>query len=370
MFSFPAKHINDFILKNVKEEAIINPTKLVTPEKFVDETKLGAISRMKLDVKSLEEVESPRRKSKLKAEQLYFKNNNADQDLKRDLRRSNFKRFDLQMAPKDDFVQLRQFHKVDQKIVNRLTPVKLEKPRFEFHDITAVVNSYPQILRKLGLVLDFLIPYNPSEIPNSGSINLIINALEFDEEGTTVSLPPTAYNITNTGFYIGDKPNTIFDKGFVKINTSEFSVVQIDADGTALKTNNMAENKVQEIAKFYEIKAELFKSNALKFKQLEEPEPPQEEGLPYMRSAGIAITKNGMAEHLYKSIETNIQLKAAFSKAQVQKVQLNQEKLKRVGGNLQNIQQQQLPQLQNVSLKMKIPEKILYTRHFRISCWI
>lgn len=361
MFSFPAKHINDFILKNVKEEAIINPTKLVTPEKFVDETKLGAISRMKLDVKSLEEVESPRRKTNIKAEQLYFKNNNADRDFKRDLRRNNFKRFNVQMAPKDDFVQLRQFHKVDQKIVNRLTPVKLEKPRFEFHDITAAINSYPQILRKLGFVLDFLIPYNPSEIPNSGSINLLINALEFDEEGTTVSLPSTAYNITNTGFYIGDKPNTIFEKGFVKINTSEFSVVQIDADGTALKTNNMAENKVQEIAKFYEIKAELFKSNALKFKQLEEPEPPQEEGLPYMRSAGIAITKNGMAEHLYKSIETNTQLKAAFSKAQVQKVQLNQEKLKRVGGNLQNIQQQQLPQLQNVSLKMKIPEKILYT---------
>ena len=360
LHSFPAKHIHDFILKNVKEEAIVNPKQLVTPEKFVDETKLGAISRMKLDVRNIEEVESPRRKTSIKAEQLYFKNDNFDRNLKQDLRRDKFKRFDVQMKPQDDFVQLRQFHKVDSKIINRIQPVKLEKPRFEFHDITAVVNSYPQILRKLGFVLDFLIPYS-TEIPKSGSINLVINALEFDEEGTTVSLPPTAYNLTETGFYIGDKANTIFDKGFVKINTGEFSVVQIDADGTALKTNNMAENKVQEIAKFYEVKAELFNSRALKIKQLEEPEPPKDEGLPYMRSAGIAITKNGMAEHLYKSIQTNIELKAAFSTTQVQKVQLNQQQLKRVGGNIQNIQQQNLSPVQNFSLKMKIPQKVLYT---------
>ena len=359
--SFPAKHINDFILKTVKEEAIVNPTRLVTPEKFVDESRLGAISRMKLDVANIEKVESPQRKTTLRANELYFKNDNFDREYKTNLRRDRFKSFSSQMQPKEDFVQLRQFHKVDKEIITRIKPVQLEKPRFEFHDITSVVNSYPQILRKLGFVLDFLIPYNAAEIPSTGSISLIINALEFDEEGTTVSMPATAYNITSAGFYIGDKPNTIFDKGFVKINTSEFSVVQIDADGTALKTNNMAENKVQEIARFYEVKAELVKSRALKIKQLEEPEPPSDEGLPYMRSAGIAITKNGMAEHLFKSIETNIQLKHAFVATPVQKSQLKQERLKRVSSNIQNIQQQQQPAIQNLALKIKIPQKVLYS---------
>ena len=360
IYSFPVKHINEFILNNYREAAIINPTKKISPEVFVDENKFGAISRMKLDVKTLDEVEQPKRKTTIKAEQLYFKNTSDDTKLRADVRRDKFLRFTKQMQPKDDFVQLRQFHKVDRDVIKRITPVKIEKPRFEFHDITAVVNSYPQILRKLGLVLDFLVPYNTS-IPNSGHISLVINALEFDEEGTTVSLPPTAYQITNNGFYIGDKPNTIFDKGFVKINTDEFSVVQIDADGTALKTNNMAENKVLEIARFYEVKAELVKSRALQIKQLEEPEPPEDEGLPYMRSAGIAITKNGMAEHLFKSIETNVQLKQAFIASPVRKVELSQERLKRVGGNLENIQLQQQPALQNLKLKMKEPQKILYT---------
>lgn len=360
IYSFPAKHINEFVLNSYKEAAILNPTQKISPEAFVDDNKFGAISRMKLDVQTVDKVDTPTRKTTITAEQLYFKNDTDDTKLRTEIRRDKFLKFTKQMQPKDDFVQLRQFHKVDRKVITQITPVKIEKPRFEFHDIMAVVNSYPQILRKLGLVLDFLIPYNNS-IPNTGNISLVINALEFDEEGTTVSLLPTAYQITDSGFYIGDKANTIFDKGFVKINTDEFSVVQIDADGTALKTNNMAETKVLEIAQFYEVKAELIKSRTLQIKQLEEPEPPEDEGLPYMRSAGIAITKNGMAEHLFKSIETNVELKKAFASTSVQKVELKQERLKRVGGNLENIQLQQQPALQNIALKIKAPQKILYS---------
>lgn len=359
-YSFPVKHINDFVLKSYRETAIQSPSRKITPDEFVDENKFGAISRMKLDANTLDEVEVPGRTKTIKANQLFFKNDNDDKKIRSDIKRGKYLRFASRMQPRDDFGQLRQFHKVDRRIVTRLTPVKMEKPRFEFHDITAVVNSYPQILRKLGFVLDFLIPYNKS-IPKSGHINLLINALEFDEEETTVSLPPTAYEITAKGFYIGDKANSVFDKGFVKINTGEFSVVQIDADGTALKTNNMAENKVQEIARFYEIKAELVKSRALQIKQLEEPEPPEDEGLPYMRSAGIAITKNGMAEHLFRSIKTNVQLRQDFVATPVKRVELKQERLKRVGGNLDNIQLQQQSALQNLALKIKVPSKILYS---------
>lgn len=359
--SFPAKHINDFVLKSYKEEAIVEPKRFVTPEKFVDENKFGAISRMKLDVNSVEEVEKPKRKTTLKTHNLFFRNDNDDERVKTDLRRNRFKSFTQEMNPRFDFVQLRQFHKIDKKIIIRDTPVKPEKPRFEFHDITAVVNSYPQILRKLGFVLDFLIPYDESKIPANGTIGLVIKALEFEEEGTTVSLPSTAYNITSTGFYIADKPNTIFKQGFVKINTNEFSVVQIDADGTALKAQNMAENKVQEIARFYEIKAELIKSPKLQIKQLEDAQPPEDEGLPYMRSAGIAITKNGMAEHLFKRFESNIQLKQKFTATPIQKVQVKSRKVRTTQpatGDIQTIQQQAI---KNLDLKMKLPNKVLYS---------
>ena len=138
------------------------------------------------------------------------------------------------MDPQNDFTQLRQFHRVDRTVGPRLN-IQLKKPTFEFHDILATVNSYPQIMRKLGFVLDFEIPYQ-SSIPNKGTIKIIPDGLEFDEEGTTISVPITAYEITNNGFYIGDKVDSIFKQGFVKINTDSFSVVQVDADGAALKS--------------------------------------------------------------------------------------------------------------------------------------
>lgn len=371
IYSFPAKHINDFVLNSYRDIAITNPVKKVSADVFVDETRFGAISRMKLDAGKIDDLEKPQRKTTVKANNLFFKNDNDDKVFRTDLRRNKFVGFSQQMKPKDDFVQLRQFHKIDKKVITRNNPVILEKPRFEFHDILSVINSYPQIMRKMGLILDFLLPVS-SSIPASGTIALVINSLEFQEEGTVVSLPSTAFNLTTKGFYIGDKPGTIFKSGFVKINTSEFSVVQIDADGTALKTSNMAENKVQQIARFYEVRTELAQSRNLKIKQVEDAEPPEDEGLPFMRSAGIAVTKNGMAEYLVNRMNSNFQLIKEFKALPVQKMEMkpfqqNQPAKNQPSGNLQNIQLQnnvqnaQTANLANIALNIKLPETVLYS---------
>ena len=344
--SFPIKHIQDFIIQSYKREAIVDPKLKVTPEKFVDEDNLGAISRIKLDARTVQQATKSNRRVKMQASKMMAKKIDDDQNLRRTLQQRKFKRFEKRMSPKDDFTQLRQFHQVD-KLKPKLH-IKPEKPAFEFHDIMAVVNSYPQIMRKLGIVLDFIIPYD-SSFPDKGTIQLVPKSLVFEEEGTTVSTPATAYEITNKGFYIGDKTNSIFKQGFVKINTNEFSVVQVDADGAALKTSNMAENKVQQIARFYEVRSELSVSRNLKIKELEEAEPPEDEGLPFMRSAGIAVTKNGMAEHLFKRIENNLQIKQNFVTASPQLMQI-QPKPK-----IQGV----VPQM--VQLKVKTPVQVLYS---------
>lgn len=353
-YSFPVKHINDFLIKSYKEIAISNPKELLGAEIFVDENRFAPITRMKLDAQSVENAISPNFRNTINASQLYFKNDNDVREFKADLQKNKFTRFVKQMQPREDFVQLRQFHKVDKELVIRDKPVKMEKPRFEFHDILSVVNSYPQMMRKLGLVLDFLIPYTTT-IPNLGSLSLVINALELDEEGTTISTPLTAYQITSTGFYTGDKPTSIFKKGFVKINTDAFSVIQIDADGTALKANNMAETKIQELAQFYEQKARFTHDEQLIVSNVENIKPPEEEGLPYSRSAGIAITKNGMAEHLVNSINSNLLIKQKFVVAPVRKVEMKPRFLNQTSGNIQPVEKA------NLLLKIRIPETILYS---------
>ncbi len=350
IFSVPVKHIKDFILNNYKVAAIESPRQLLTAEKFVDTKRYGAISRYKLKETNIQRVSSiSSRKKKippLKVSDLLFKDDKEDMELKNTLRRSKFRRFEKQMNPKSDFVQLRQFHRMDNKIREGIT-IKINKPEFEFHDITAVVNSYPQIMRKLGFILDFVIPYD-SSIASSGSIKLVPESLGLDEKDTTVSLPVTAYKITQKGFYVADKSDSVFKQGFVKINSDEFSVVQVDVDGAALKTNNMAENKVQQIAKFYETRAELANSLTLKRMNLQFVEPPEDEGLPYMRSAGIAVVKNGMAEYLIASIDTNYKLKNKFLNTKSQKIKIQKRAI-----------QGKTPVM--AQLTIKEPEILLYT---------
>ena len=327
IFSVPVKHINDFVLNNYKIAAIDSPQQLLSAEKFVDDKRYGAISRYKLESKNIQKISYPsttkRKTAPLKKSDLMRKDDTEDTDFRSRLKDSKFNRFEKKMNPKSDFVQLRQFHRMDSKLREGVS-IKINKPEFEFHDIMAVVNSYPQIMRKLGFILDFTIPYN-STIASSGSIKLIPETLELDEKGTTVSLPVTAYKITAGGFYVADKPSSVFKKGFVKINSDEFTVVQIDVDGAALKTNNMAENKVQQIATFYESKLELEKSITLKKRNLQFVEPPEDEGLPYMRSAGIAVVKNGMAEHLTASIDTNYKLRSIFLNTKTQKLKIQKK---------------------------------------------
>ncbi len=351
-YSAPILHVKDFILKNVKSAAVQNPKTLVSADKFIDKKAFGAISRFQLNEKEIEKSEA-QPKDKLKpvlAKKLMLKEEDFTKSIRKDLSKNKFVRFKPTMSPTSDFVQLREFHKVDRKEIKPLT-FKIKKPVFEFHDIMAVINSYPQIMRKLGFILDFEIPYE-NNIPTKGTIKLVPEALDLDETKTVVSIPATAYDLTATGFYVSDKPDTIFSKGFVKINSDEFSVIQVDADGAALKTSNMAENKVQQIAKFYEARSKVGKlkkrKSPNKIQQLKLVEPPEDEGLPFMRTSGIAITKNGMAEHLSKSIKLNENLKIKFKQAPIKKIEVKKKIL--IG---------QTPSL--TDLRIKEPEVVLYS---------
>ncbi len=344
IYSFPVKHVQDFIFKTVKEEAVLNPSRKIRAERFVDEGQLGAISQHKLQDEAVKRV-SQKQLHQIKPIPFVARRQEEDIKIQQRVKSDRFKRFDAQMNPKSDFAELRQFHRVD-KAIKTSPKLELEKPHFEFHDVVATMNSYPQIMRKMGFVLDFTIS-NLEDLPAKSTLSLVPQNLDISTD-YTLSIPTTAYELTDTGFFVCDKADSLFKQGFVKVNTGDFEVVQIDADGAALKTNNMAESKVQEIARFYEVKAEISRSKVLRPEIMDEVEPPQEEGLPYMRSAGIAITKNGMAEHLFRRIEQNVQLKKDFKAVNVKPLDVNALKTKNT-------------QFQLKPFPVKLPSKALYS---------
>jgi hypothetical protein len=299
LMSYPSRHIKDFILNNYQRFAISNPTKAISIDEFRDTTGLGSISRYRpLDEKTYEGLKEQKRRREL-SESEVFEGMKIDRRIfERRLqisKNTRFVPFREDPEPELDFFQLRDFHQVEKKPLE-VAPAKLKKPEFEFHDVLSIVSSYPQIQRKLALVLDFTMEKDNS-IPNTNVLNLIPTGFDFNDE-TEISCPKVAYALNNDRFYVRSDESSIIDQGFVKVNTPAFNVFQIDSDGAALKLNNQVENKIIEDTKKKIVNINLLGSKTLQAKRMPE-EKAEDSELPALRSAGIALARNGLAEALH-----------------------------------------------------------------------
>ncbi len=312
LISYPTRHVTDFVLNNYQKYGISNPTKNLDIKEFRNTSGLGSISRyLPMDEKEYEKLRKTPRRREITEAQIFERLKIDRRVLERRMKlKKNYKfiPFQQQQNPTTDFLQLRDFHQVERKPL-KTAPAKLVKPEFEFHDVLSIVSSYPQIQRKLALVLDFTIPFD-NGIPKSGVLSLIPTGFNF-KDTTDISCPKVAYGIAKGSFIVRSKNDSIIDQGFVKVNTPAFNVFQIDTDGAALKLNNQVENKIIEDTKLKLVNINLLGSKTLKAKQLPE-EKPEETGLPSLRSAGIALSRNGLAEVLHlrfkKANKLNIKL--------------------------------------------------------------
>ena len=355
--SFPVAHIRNFLLEQVKKIAIESPVQLVPITNFIDPERLGAISGIQIDPKILnpENPQNPQKGNRNFAPKSFLLMNDTQSKSMRNVLKTNrFIPFKKQAEPASDFIQLKDFHKSERKIAEKLI---IKKPQFEFHNILSVLNSYPELMRRLGFILDFVIPYE-STIPASGTIHLVPKNIEFSEVNTKVSVPKTAYSITAKGFYAADKSDSVLKKGFVKINTDNFAVVQMDTDGMALKTAQTVDEKTIQVSDFFQRKTSAnfsaqtaFQNLSLKpvittagasnlktsnvntvrnvnaepvknlssaeikpkftlqkMKPLEKMklvEVPSREGLHTIRTAGIALIRNGMSQQVAEKLQRN-----------------------------------------------------------------
>jgi len=293
--SYPIKHIQSFVLDTYKKFGVESPDRLLEPSVLRDPKGLGQISRFK-------KRDTPKQKPPSSAARVPaysdFDFLDTDEDTIKRLdairKKNGFIPFQTQANPKRDFAQFQDFHKTYKP--TRKTPLpKIKKPEFEFHDILAVSSNYSQIQRKLGVILDFSFEA-PNNIPKQNAFRLIVKGMDFTT-ATEMSVPLTAYRLSSDGFYADSKQNSPIALGFVKINTDKFTAFQIDTDGIALKVNQMVDNKIQEEVKLKVVELELGQSK--KFSNGVVPaDPPEKEGLPTLRSAGIGIARNGMGEYL------------------------------------------------------------------------
>jgi hypothetical protein len=128
----------------------------------------------------------------------------------------------------------------------------VDVPKLDFHQGVAAVGDYPRVMRRLGLVLDFVFE-RPAGIPDQGSLSVEIKWPEgFPQSPGHVnrSAAWTAYEFAGDFFGPRFQANGPHVVGYLDLrNVSDdpfdekrrhFALLQVDVDGTALKTVDFA----------------------------------------------------------------------------------------------------------------------------------
>lgn len=171
----------------------------------------------------------------------------------------------------------------------------------DFHAVLTALNSYPSLLRALGLVFEIEIPSSlcPSS-PNAGAYGSIgVSKVtpgfswkivpQFQVNGTSYWLDKDAFCAAPAaspaaqadGNYV---PGDVF-KGFLALSFQDFFLSQVDLDGALLKAIGLADN-VQNLMQLDNIQA-------------------IDQTLPSLRSAGISLMADGRALQLLQALQDN-----------------------------------------------------------------
>jgi hypothetical protein len=208
--------------------------------------------------------------------------------------------FNETSSPEEDFAQLKNFHGLYNQNTN--TPfVQTPPPDFEFHKILSALSTYPQLLRRLGLVVDLEFKGPTGLLAGTPNIRIIPSAINF-ATSTTFVCPATAYTKTDFGFYARPLAGSKIDRGHLKINGDGFTVFQVDTDGTALKLCQQMDALLLKKAKhiFYAVGGKVPNAAGIPFYN---NEAPRKEGLPSNRTAGIAVARNGRAAQIHENFK-------------------------------------------------------------------
>jgi hypothetical protein len=114
-------------------------------------------------------------------------------------------------------------------------------PQMEFHEAVSSLGDYPGFMRKVGLVVDLVLPWQ-SGIPASSFVQVKANWKSVFNSSKTINFSPkTRYSLTGSDFYAPSGPGgaDIQNGLFNLSNTQDFDIVQLDVDGAAMKIRSL-----------------------------------------------------------------------------------------------------------------------------------
>ncbi len=220
----------------------------------------------------------------------------------------------------------------------RRIPPMPPPPVPDFHEMLGSLGSYPYILRHLGLVIDleFALPAGPA----AQDIQVIAPLIA----GATNVTPKTKVQAN----FLAQPKNIGGDirNGMLNLRDNAYQVVKLDVDGAALNiiefATNMQRQEHQRMLESERTTLAEFEANpafadvcgqnpaaaniaqlqpvaisqkvAISQAMLAAVAKPKEEGLPALRSAGIAVVKSRRVEHVYSRLDRSAKLHTAHAK--------------------------------------------------------
>jgi hypothetical protein len=277
--SFPASRVLEFIKKQYTAIALEFPTELPTPGSVYDGRRHNI------------EAESLYKRGNANFSLLDFGMYETRESLKKQLN-SMIKKgvvpynypgsVDGDKAVQLDFCQAESFHAFKGGMYDSLP----KKPELDFHKVLAMLGDYPELLRALGLIFDLELPI-PAGI---GSISEQIvriwpeNPLS-DEVDSKVALA-TRYDYNSpSGVFCAKAAASLIKNGHLDLSGKDFSVAQVDIDGSAIKAINFTQT-LGDLG--------IHKPPVLG--------TPKTAALPALRSGGMSVLMNDRASELIKTL--------------------------------------------------------------------
>lgn len=210
---------------------------------------------------------------------------NLDDSLERDLLRRYGRLATTALPPGPpepamDFFRAKHFLRF--KGGNRETPVPMPEP--DFHEAVALLGNHPLLLRRLGLVIEVSVPLAGQ--PTSGTVHVAGVGHGFVSDDQPLRVRYLLDTARKRFLPAPAAPSDLAD-GMLRLGTADFSIQQVDADGAALKAIDYA--------------------NQLQMRQqgrLKTADSPPDDGLPALRSGGVAVVRTGRAVQLANTFRT------------------------------------------------------------------
>ncbi len=327
--AYPVKEISETILNVYRDFGIKSPVNMVKPRTFLQNANQMRIGRLNVDQQvistygraaektiSKPEMRADFKRIKIDREGIIRKNvqSQVAADYSQIMTRGTYSELRRRNTePEFQFTRFRDFHRLDREAL-KIKPVEIPVPEFEFHDILAQMGDHPQMQRKIGLVVDLTVPV-PERIPAEGIVSVFPSGLTFEAD-TEISVTATAYRLTANGFHAREREGSDADfyNGFVRLNNGEFAVNQIDTDSVAIQAINQADTQLVRLSeKSITLRTQYMRMTPDEEKVDDEDdekkfEDDQAEGLPAIRSTGIAIVKTNVEEYLNRKFIKTLDL--------------------------------------------------------------